>query len=151
MLYLSLRLVHLVFMGTWFGSNLLSIRDVKTSFAAGPAHLPGLRDRMMRSGRLATISGGLTLLSGFGLIFMLGGFSSVPRAIHIGLATGIACSIVGAAGVGRTWMLIEKKLDAGAEPSTLEPLLKRLTMLSGIFQLLWLVSLVLMVFRAVAG
>lgn len=151
MLYLSLKLVHFVFMGTWFGSSLFSLRDIKSSFAAGPAHIPLLRARMQVVGRLAMLSGALTLLSGVGLIFALGGFAAVPRAIHIGLLTGLVTAIVGGAGVGRTWQAIEQRLDAGADAAAVAPLVKRIGMLSGIFHLLWVVSLVLMVFRGAIG
>ncbi len=151
MLYLSLRLVHFISMGVWFGSNLLALRDIRTSLAAGPSNIGPLKARMQSGGMLATISGVITLLTGLALIFVLGGFKSVPRAIHIGLLTGIICAVVGGAGVGRTWFMIEKKLDAGADAASLAPLMKRIGMLSGIFQLLWLVTLILMVFRGAVG
>ncbi|MBX7100409.1 MAG: hypothetical protein K1X89_22010 [Myxococcaceae bacterium] len=151
MLYLSLKLVHFVFMGTWFGSSVFALRDIKSALAAGPAHFSLLRGRMLVVGRLAMLSGALTLLSGVGLIFALGGFAAVPKAIHVGLLTGLATAIVGGAGVGRTWQAIDQRLEAGGDAAAVAPLVKRIAMLSGIFHLLWVVSLVLMVFRGAIG
>jgi hypothetical protein len=151
MAFAALRLVHFVFMATWFGTGLFALRDVRTALAAGPAHVPLLRQRMRVVGIAASASGALTLLSGFGLIFALGGFASVPAAIHMGLGLAIVTAVVGGAGIGGTWRKIDAALEAGADPATVAPLLGRLRMFSGAFQGCWFATLLLMVFRGVIG
>lgn len=151
MLYLSLKFVHFIFMSTWMGSSLFAMRDIRTSLAGGTGQVPGLRDRMGRIGKLAMLSGAMTILTGFGLIFALGGFGAVPRGIHIGMTTGILTGIIGGVGVGRTWAQIDAKLGAGADPASLAALVKRIGMFSGIFHGLFFVTLLLMVFRLYVG
>ena len=60
----------------------------------------------------------------------------------------LAAIAIGTGGIGGTWKKIQKRIDEGADPASLGDLAKRIAMLSGIFHLLWLVTLVLMVFRA---
>jgi hypothetical protein len=151
MFFPALRLVHFVFMATWFGTGLFALRDVRATLAAGPAHVPLLRERMRVVGIAAGASGALTILSGLGLIFALGGFASVPRAIHMGLGLAIVTGVVGGAGIGGTWRKIDTALAAGADPATLTPLLARLRAFSGAFQACWFGTLLLMVFRGAIG
>lgn len=148
MLYYALRFVHLIFMATWFGSTLFTSGDIKRTLAAGPAGVPALRERVARSSRIAGLSALLTIVTGIALIFVLGGFGSVPPPIHISLVLALAAMAIGAGGIGGAWKKIEKRIDEGADPTSLGDLAKRISMLSGIFHLLWLVTLVLMVFRA---
>ncbi|MBL9039188.1 MAG: hypothetical protein JNG84_11770 [Archangium sp.] len=151
MLILSLRLVHFIFMAMWFGASLFATRDVRTSIAAGPTAFPGLRDRMKRTSIASMISGPMVLLTGLGLIFAMGGFAAMPKAIHIALGLAIVMSVVGAVGVGGTWDKIDAQLTADATPEKLAPLVRRLAMFGGIFHGLWTAVLVLMVFRYVIG
>lgn len=147
MLYLSLRFVHIIFMAAWFGAPLFIASDIRRTLAAGPAGLPLLERRVGRSNMVAAIGAVGTILTGFGLIFALGGFGKVPPPIHAGLLLGVIMLLLGGGGIDRTCKQIFKQLGEGASPESLGRLTKRLSMLSGIFQLLWLVTLVLMVFR----
>ena len=146
MLTTVLKFVHLFTMAAWIGSSMFAPADIRRTFA-GNGDFAALRERMRSIGRVAMGSGALTFLSGLALIFALGGFGTVTPAIHIGLVTGLVTAIVGGAGIGRTWGEIDKKLAANADPASLAPLVRRIGILSHVFHLLWLVTLVLMVFR----
>jgi hypothetical protein len=153
MLYLSLRFVHITFMALWIASGGFAGSDVRRTLATGdPAQVPLLRVRMQRFAILGGVSSLVTILTGIALIFALGGFGKVPVAIHVGLTLGVILGIVGGAGIGGTWRKIDALLGpAGApsDPSAVAALVKRLSMHTGIFHLLWLTTLVLMVFRTV--
>jgi hypothetical protein len=103
---LLLRSLHLLFMGLWVAAGMYVAGDVRRTMAAGPEHLPLLRDRVRRASRFTSISGAATLLSGLGLILALGGFAAVPPAIHVGFVATLVLAVLGAKGVGvpgRRW------------------------------------------------
>ena len=79
----------------------------------------------------------------------MGGFGSVPVVIHISIVTAFIAWVVGGAIIGRNAAAIEKGLEEGAEPESLKPLAKKIAMGVGIFHSLWLVTLIMMVFRTV--
>ena len=147
MLVLGLRLLHLMFMGTWIGALLFVSGDVKRTLAEPAVHIPLLRNRIGRATRFAAISGLMTIVTGICLIFALGGFGSVPPTIHTGILMGLAMLGVGVGMIGGSWKKIVAGLDAGASPDSLLPLAKKMTMGMMVFHLLWLVTLGLMVFR----
>jgi len=147
MVYLILRLVHILFMATWIGAVFFTSGDVRRSLEAGPEHLSLLQDRVSRNVRIAGPSAILTLLSGFGLIFSLGGMASVPPAIHTAMTLAILAWAVSGFGIGGAWRKIQAGLAEGQDLATLAPLLKRMKISTMVFQTLWLVCLVLMVFR----
>jgi hypothetical protein len=138
----------MLFMATWLGAVLFSSGDAKRTLANPSAHLPLLRDRMARSTRVAGISALGTVLSGFGLIFVLGGFGSVSPGIHVGLVLSIVLMGIGGGFIGRNWKKIEAGLDDGKDAASLAPFAKQMSIGAMIFHTLWFVVLVLMVFRA---
>lgn len=146
MLYFFLRFVHIAAMASWFGSIMMLTGDIRRSVELGPPHIAPLVGRVRRSVVIATGSGWTTVLTGVALIFDLGGFGAVPVAIHVGLVLGLCLVGVGAF-MGRTWDTLLAKHEAG-DHAAVGPLLKRMSMLGGIFQLVWTVILGLMVFRA---
>jgi hypothetical protein len=137
MLYLSLRVLHLISMATWFGVGLFTPGDIRRPLAAG-GDTSHLRDRVNRVSRVGAGFGWLTFLSGIGLIISMGGMGAVPVPIHIALTLTL---------VKRTWNKLEELLLAGASAETTAPLVKRGAMFAGIFQTLWLINLLLMVLR----
>lgn len=147
MLYLTLRFVHIAAMAAWFAPVLFVAGDTRRSIEAGD--LAGLRVRTARGGQLAAGAGIVTLLTGVALIFTLGGMGGVPVAIHVGLTLGIVMWLLGAFGIGGTARKIDAAIGAGAGKEQLLPLARRLSMLAGIFHLLWALTLGLMVFRHV--
>jgi hypothetical protein len=143
MLYLALRFVHIALMATWFGSVLFLAGDVRRTVTAGPDGFPLLAGRVKRSNVVAIAAGWGTILTGVALIFTVGGFGAVPPTIHVALLLSLVNAGVGAA-MGATWGKI------AANPANANDHLGRLSMLSGVFQLLWTINLALMVFRHTA-
>ena len=91
------------------------------------------------------------VVTGIVLIFQLGEMGAVPMGIHIGLLLGIAAWIVGAVVTGGAWSKIAAGLDEGQEPASLMPQVKRMAISGRIVHTLWLVTLILMVFRSQIG
>lgn len=134
-------------MALWFGAGLFANSDIRRSFA-NPAEIAGLRIRMQKTG-IAAIAGGVaTIVSGVAMVFVLGGFAVVPWPIHAALGLALLQAMVGGGGIGATWAKIDKQLGEGASPETLLPLAQRIYMFGGIFHALWLINLILMVFRS---
>ena len=147
--YFALRAVHLIFMGSWFGATLMFPGDLRRSLTDNRADLGLTYERAKRVGTVATVFGWGTFLSGVALIVWLGGMGAVPVPVHIGLTLTLVMIGVGWLGIGRTVTQMGALIADGASREALSPLARRVSMLSGIFQLLWLMNLLLMVFRNV--
>lgn len=146
MLYHTLRLIHIVAMTAWFASTMFAAGDARRSIASGK-DLDGLRDRLRRGATAGGASAFATILTGFALIYAVGGFGQVPRAIHTGLLLALLSWAVAGVGVGGATRGLDAAIAAGADPETLRGHAKRIAMMSGIFQLVWLLTLITMVFR----
>ncbi len=146
MLYLVLKSVHLICMATWFASGLFLPGDVRRTLSSPAGDLDLLRDRVRRMSMIAMVFGTLTLLTGLALIFERGGFGAVPVPIHIGLLLTLF-QIGAGVGMGHVWNGLDTQLKQGTPRTKVVAGAGRLSMLAGIFQLLWLVTLLLMVFR----
>ena len=142
-----LRTVHLLAMATWFGATLFAPGDLRRTLEKTNTDLELLVERLQRTHRVGAVAGWITLLSGVGLILSLGGFGAVPIAIHVSLLLGLITMGVGIFGVGRTLSELGAQVQHGRPRSELIQLSRRLSMMSGVFQSLWLVIFVLMVFR----
>jgi putative copper export protein len=147
-LYLVLKAVHILSAAIWFGAGLPVSGDVRRTIERGRPHTDLLPDRVNRLGRVGLIAGVFTLGTGLGLIFHMGGFANVRPNIHAGLGLTL---LLFAVGVGLTlpaWRRIEAALTAeGGDLAEARRLARRLAMFQGIEHLLWVVTLVLMVFR----
>ncbi|MEO5725963.1 MAG: hypothetical protein ABI134_32650 [Byssovorax sp.] len=97
-LFFLLRLLHIAAMILWLGAG-LSIPvalDIRRSLALGIAHGEGLVARLSTTSALVIPAGLTTFLTGLGLIFLRGGFSAVPRRIHVAMALTLAIFAIGA-------------------------------------------------------
>jgi hypothetical protein len=154
-LVLTFRTLHFLFMAVWIGAAMMMPGDVKRSFAEGVPSTPELqtlRARIRLGSTVAIVGGWGTVLSGLGLIFGVGGFAAVPKAIHIALLLAIALIALGALGLGRTWAQLQKELGdegGGALNEEAQRLLDRYRAASMIFKTIWTLILILMVFRNV--
>ena len=146
MLYASLKLLHILGMTAWFAANLFAPGDARRSIASGK-DLDGLRDRLRRGSTVGGIGAFVTVITGFGLIAVLGGFKQVPHAIHAGLLLALVSWAIAGVGVGGAARALDAAIGSGAAPEVLRGHVKRLAMMSGIFQTVWLLTLVTMVFR----
>lgn len=146
--YLILKTTHILCTAIWFGAGLPLARDVRRTIERGRPHTDLLIDRVTRQGRTAAIFGILTLVSGLSLIFNMGGFGNVRKVIHAGFGLTLLSFAVGLALSMPTWRRIATLLrrEDGAMDET-RRLAKRFAMFTGIEHLLWVVVLVLMVFR----
>jgi hypothetical protein len=145
MTLLILRYLHLLFMGSWMGLTVFLPGDVRRTLATDGADLALLDQRVSRTGRAAAVMGLGTFFSGVAMIVSLGGMGAVPVPIHIGLTLTLVMIGLGVL-VNRAWSGAYTGLKAGDKAAG-EAARKRIAMLSGIFQLLWMVILGLMVFR----
>lgn len=138
-----LKLFHIAFAATWFGVGLLITGDLRRTAQLGPPHLAPLWARLDRAGLIARIAALLTLVTGLALIFAYGGFAKVQPKFHAALGLMIVNIGLGIA-MGRIGAGI-KALGDETPFATLQPKIKRIAMLGGIHQLLWMVLLALMV------
>jgi hypothetical protein len=146
MLLLFLRLVHITAMATWIGGLSFVSGDLRRTLATQGADHALLRSRMTHATRMAAGSALVTVGTGLALIAVRGGFSAVSPAIHAGLVLGVALWFLGGF-IGLSWRRIDGALAAGAEASSLQGDVRKLTIAVGVFHTGWLVVLVLMVFR----
>jgi hypothetical protein len=142
--YLVLRLVHIMFIATWFGVGLMLPGDIRRTLARGRPHVDSLPERMKRVGAASLGSGVVAIMSGLGLIHVRGGFAVVAHRIHAGLALGLVLLGLGVAGFF-TRRAIAKVILDGGDLSPALALAKRNTIFNGLEQTLWLAILALMV------
>jgi hypothetical protein len=144
--YQILLILHVVAMATWFGVGLSQPRRARAALS-GPADTAKVvLASITREVRIIGAAAATTILSGLALIFVRGGFAAMPPRIHIGLALALVAALVGGLGAGRTFAKINTMLET-RPPSEALPLAKKLSAYAGVFQLLWLVVLVLMLWR----
>lgn len=145
--YLVLRITHLASMAVWFGAALLAPGDVRRTLARGKPHIDALGDRIPRTLRVSVIAGVLTVASGLGMIFALGGFAGVHPRIHAGLGLTMIALTIEVIALGPTWGRIAGLVETGAKQEELVSVGKRFSALSGVLHLLRFTVLVLMVYR----
>lgn len=151
MLHQILLFLHIACAATWFGVGLTLPGDVRRTLALGAPHFEPLAGRVRRTSAIAAVAGVLTILLGLALIFAAGGFGEVSGAIDVGLALSLVMVVVAVAGINRPWSRVVARVAEGADPKELGPLAGRIAMAAGIFQLLWTITLALMVFHTAAG
>jgi hypothetical protein len=142
----ALRLLHFLGMALWFVSPLAITGDLRKSIARGKPHTDVVVQRVERALGMATIGAIITILSGLGMIFVLGGFKGISPRIHAGFGLALITLAVeffllkGAVGrLGEAF---------GADASKDVPsAMGKVGMFAGITHALKLVILVLMVIR----
>lgn len=144
-LYYVVKILHIISMSVWFGSALSWVRDIKKSLEMGEPHLKPMVSRINTGSIISSASGILTILTGIGFVFFKGGFGAVPVRIHIGMTFALAMFVVGVFVMRPTWAKIEGIVASNGDLTMAKDYTKRIAMLSGIFQLLWLLSLITMV------
>ena len=144
--YYVIRIVHMLSMAMWFAAPLAVTSDLKRTIARGKPHTDFVVPRVSRSLTIATVGAVLTILSGLGMIFALGGFKAVHPRIHAGFALALVTLSLEFFLVKGGLARIGAELDAD-KVRDLPPLVKRFAMFTGITHLLKTVILVLMVVR----
>lgn len=145
-LFSALRLLHFLGMAVWFAGALAIGGDVRKTIARGKPHTDVLADRIDRSVVVGLIAALVTVGSGLGMIFGLGGFGAVGPRIHAGFSLAIVTIAVEVMGLRPTIARLRAALGAG-DGKDLRAIASRIAMFAGITHSLKLVTLVLMVFR----
>ncbi|MBL9024982.1 MAG: hypothetical protein JNL21_22490 [Myxococcales bacterium] len=145
-LFSAIRLLHFLGMAVWFAGALSIATDVRKTIARGKPHTEILAPRVSRTLDIGVIAGVVTIVSGLGMIFALGGFKAISPRIHAGFGLAIVTLAVEIIllkpAVGR----LGEALGSG-DGRELRPMAGRIAMFAGITHALKLVILVLMVFR----
>lgn len=146
MTYLILVVLHISLATMWFGAPLMIGSVLKKSAAAGQAAFAagaGVASRMALFGAIGSAG---ALVTGVALIFTAyGGMKGLPVPFHIALTLvliGVGVSFGGT--LPTTRRLARDAQAADFDPSSATSSIKRLSMFSGISQLIWLVVLICM-------
>jgi hypothetical protein len=91
----TLEIAHIAFAAAWFGHKLLIPGDIRRAVHAGGAESEALVGRMRRAERFGILAGLGTLLSGGGLMWLVG-IDTVDVGIWVGLALVLAALVLGA-------------------------------------------------------
>lgn len=147
-LYQLVIIVHVMLAMTWFGSTLSWPRSMRQIAGCDPECAKAQLQGWQRTGTIAAVAGFLVLLTGIGLALMFpGGFGGLPVRYHIALGITLAWNILGGVGAGPTSMKFAEQVQAGVSGEALKPLVKQASMISGIMHLLFVIVLVLMLWR----
>ncbi|NUP06654.1 MAG: hypothetical protein HOW73_11420 [Polyangiaceae bacterium] len=144
--YYAIRIVHLLSMAVWFATPLTIVSDLKKSIARGKPHTDVVVSRVERQLSIATIGAILTILSGLGMIFSLGGFGAVSPRIHAGFTLALVVLTVEFFPLKGTVARLGESL-ASENARDAQPLVKRVGMFAGITHFLKLTILILMVIK----
>jgi hypothetical protein len=147
LLYTLLKFFHIMFSSIWFGASFLVSKDIRKTIEAGQPHLELLIGRVQSTERLGIPTGLLTLITGLGLIFMSGGFKSVPLQINLSLLLTIILFFLGGLIISPTWKKIVVIIKQNGDLSEAKKLSKNFTVLMGFEHLLRMIILILMVVR----
>ncbi|NUO52741.1 MAG: hypothetical protein HOV80_28180 [Polyangiaceae bacterium] len=142
----GLRLLHFLGMAVWFAGGLGIAGDVRKTIARGKPHTEILVSRVSRALNIGSIAAVVTIGSGLGMVFGLGGFGAVGPRIHAGFGLAILTLAIEIMLLKPASFRLGDALSTG-DGRELRPLAGRIAMLAGITHALKLVTLVLMVFR----
>lgn len=141
-----LKLVHILSMSVWFASGLFIAGDVRRTLARGKPHTELLTGRLVRVVNASTIAGLFTIGTGVGLIFALGGFKSVPKTIHIGLALSLVAFTLLLTLIRPAVVDLDRIIEKG-DGKDVRSVTKKIAITTGIDHLLKLAVMTLMVVK----
>ncbi len=147
-LRIVLLVLHISAAALLMGLPMGIVRNIKANLEIGPAAFKQATTDAARRGTLASVGSLVTLASGITLIFLAGGFGSVPLNFHIALTLMLVAIVISS-------VLVRPTVTRLAQVSLKEPidkeaalgLVKRIAMGTGILHMLWLVMLTLMFVR----
>jgi hypothetical protein len=148
--YIALRVLHIAFAATWFGLPIGSTGATKRALGRDVAAVRAALLEANRRENASLVFGVLTLVTGVVLVFDLGGFGAIPASYHLALTlilVMLALSLVLLRPTGAKLQALANDPSFRLPDETARSLVKRLTIGSGVMQLLWLVILVLMYYR----
>jgi uncharacterized membrane protein len=142
----ALRVFHFLGFAVWFGGALSVATDVRKTLTRGKPHTDVLADRVDRQVSIGLVAALITIGSGLGMLFGIGGFAAVGPRIHAGLSLALVALAVELFGLRPAIGKLRAALAAG-KADDLRAISGRIAMLTGIGHSLKLVTLLLMVFR----
>lgn len=139
----TLEILHIAFAAAWFGHKLLIPGDIRRAVHAGGAESEALLGRMKRAERLGILTGIGTLISGGGLMWLVG-IETVDIGVWVGLGLVVVALVVGVT-TGRPASRLLR--DAVARGDRVEATIAggQVSRVLGLESLLWLGALVSMV------
>lgn len=147
-LRVALLVVHIASAAIVLGGSFGVTRLIRRSLDLEVRALRLAADEGVRRARLTGLSSILTLWTGVGLIFLMGGFKVAPLNYHmaLGLMFGavILSLLVLRPAMVRVWRATQVEVP---ERSEIERLLRRMGMAQGILHLVWITILILMFHR----
>lgn len=146
--YRVLLTVHIAAAAVLLGASLGLAGGLKKNLQAARETFLALAKDAARRGMITGVASAVTLSTGVALIFTVGGFGAVPVPIHIALLL-----MLGAVAVSAT--ILRPSLARAVSLGETEPFdrdqaqasIKKIAMATGIVHLLWIVNLILMLFR----
>jgi len=141
-----LRVLHFLGFAVWFGGALSIATDVRKTLTRGTPHTDVLADRVNRQVSIGLVAALVTIGSGLGMLFAIGGFAAVGPRIHAGLSLALVAFAVELLGLKPAIGRLRKAIAAG-KADDLRAITGRIAMLTGIGHSLKLVTLLLMVFH----
>ncbi len=141
-----LLLFHILFASSWWGVPLGLPSRLKRALAVDGKTLRAAAEDANRRGAIASGMGLMTFATGLGMVFSIGGFGSVGPEIHAAMTIVIIMLALGLAvmkpGGAKLYAMTDDWNDS--KTAEAEAIIKRLAMVGGILQLLWVGTLVLM-------
>lgn len=147
-LYKFVLVVHISAAAVTLGASVGLLRHLRRALEAGPTSFALAAEDAARRGKIMGTTAFMTLGTGLGLIFIVGGFKAVPLNIHIALSLmllAVAVSVTIMRPSAARILALSKQ--AALDTAGISQTIKRLAMGQGILHLLWLCILVLMVVR----
>lgn len=143
-LHSLLVFLHVLAISAWIAAALWVAGDVKRALAMGKPHVDALAARIRPALGLDAAAGVATIVTGALLLWEEG--VTHPRA---GISAGIVLALVRLfllAGMRRAWRGLLARIQAGEAVPADDRAARRMSMLSGIAHLMWLLALAGMVF-----
>lgn len=143
-LHSLLVFLHVLAISSWIGAALWVAGDVKRALAMGKPHVDVLASRIRPALGLDAVAGIATIVTGGLLMWEM--HMGHPR---FGIMAGIVLALARLgllAGMRRTWRGILARIRGGEAVAATDPAAKRMSMLSGIAHVMWLLALAGMVF-----
>ncbi|HET8540663.1 MAG TPA: hypothetical protein VFL83_12410 [Anaeromyxobacter sp.] len=143
-LHSLLVFLHVLAISAWIAAALWVAGDVKRALAMGKPHVDALAARIRPALGLDAVAGVAAIVTGALLLWEQG--MTHPRP---GISAGIVLALVRLfllAGMRRAWRGLLARIQAGEAVPADDRAARRMSMLSGIAHLMWLLALAGMVF-----
>ena len=147
MIILIFKVLHIACAAVWWGVPMSMSRDIRTTICLGQPHAGALISRVNRSRVIAIGAGLATIISGIGLVLLVGGFALVPTPIHIALTLSFILLSSEYLWEGRTWSRLIECIRSRESDEVTRGVVRRMSLIGGLQHTLWFFVLVLMVFR----